>query len=145
MLEINNFTNSQVDQDLLEKIAQRVLKEEKKEGLVSLVFIGPRRMRKLNFKYRKKNRITDVLSFSYSKEKDFVFPPGGKKQLGEIFICLREVKKRAKREQLDFQKELARTFVHGLLHLLGYDHKKQKEKEIMLQKENKYLDYFFKS
>ncbi len=143
MLEINNLTTHQIDEKFLNEIAKKVLEEEKKDGVISLVFVGPGRMRKMNYKYRKKNRVTDVLSFPEPQRKDFIIPPEAQKQLGEIFICLREVKKKAKREQSEFKKELARTFIHGLLHLLGYDHQKPKDAEIMLQKENKYLDYFF--
>ena len=143
MLEINNLTNHQIDEEFLNEITKRVLEEEKKNGIVSLVFVGPGRMRKINYKYRKKNRVTDVLSFPEPQKEGFIVPPEAQKQLGEILICLREVKKETKREQSEFKKELARTFIHGLLHLLGYDHKKPKEAEIMFQKENKYLDYFF--
>ncbi|MCD6270818.1 rRNA maturation RNase YbeY [bacterium] len=143
MLEINNLTNRPLDEEFLNKVANKVLEEEKKDGVVSLVFVGPNRMRKMNYQYRKKNRVTDVLSFPEPPQKDFIAPPEAQKQLGEIVICPREVKKRAKREQSEFKKELARTLIHGLLHLLGYDHKKPKEAEIMLQKENKYLGYFF--
>lgn len=143
MLEITNLTSSPVDEEFLREIAKKVLEGEKKEGRISLVFVGPNRMRKLNFRYKKKNRVTDILSFPAISSKDFVEPPKKEKELGEIVICLREIKKRAKRENLDFQKELARTFIHGLLHLCGYDHKKPKEEEAMAKKEKEYLNSFF--
>jgi probable rRNA maturation factor len=142
VLEITNLTDNPIDEEFLKEIAKRVLEEEKKEGDISLVFVGPRRIKKLNRQYRKKNKVTDVLSFS-GLIKDFVSPPKASLQLGEIFICLREVKKRAKRQKSEFKKELARTFIHGLLHLLGYDHLKPKDAKIMEEKENKYLNYFF--
>ena len=87
--------------------------------------------------------MTDVLSFPASQNQ-FPFPPGAPRQLGEIYLCPRVVKKIAKREGSDFEKELARTFIHGVLHLLGYDHQKPKEAKIMEEKEIKYLNYFFK-
>jgi len=60
--------------------------------------------------------------------------------LGEIVICLREVKKNARRFNSTFKKELVRVLIHGILHLLGYDHEKlEKEAEKMEEKENYYL------
>lgn len=143
MLEITNLTSSFFETDFLKKIAKEVLKNEKKSGKVSLVFVGPNRMKRLNFQYKKKNRVTDVLSFPGKAKNDFVFPPEEQNELGEIVICLREIKKRAKRNKSDFKKELALTFIHGLLHLCGYDHQKPKEKEIMEKKEENYLKLFF--
>lgn len=115
MIEINNLTTSAVDKEFLKKIAKNVLKDEKKEVDLSIAFIGQARMRKLNKKYRRKNRVTDVLSFSDG--------------LNEIVICLQEVKKNAKRYNSIIKKELARVLIHAILHLLGYDHKKMQKKE----------------
>ncbi|PIR71400.1 MAG: rRNA maturation RNase YbeY, partial [Candidatus Nealsonbacteria bacterium CG10_big_fil_rev_8_21_14_0_10_37_25] len=85
------------------------------------------RIRKLNKKYRGKNRMTDVLSF----------PDNG---LGEIVICLREVKKNAKKFGSSFKKELSTCLIHGILHLLGYDHEKSVEEvKKMRDREEYYL------
>jgi probable rRNA maturation factor len=140
MLEITNLTNNQVDEDFLKKIAETVLKEEGKKGVISLVLVGPQKIKHLNRKYRKKNRVTDVLSFPATlPKKNFVIPPTAKNQIGEIFICLREIKKTAKRQNSTFEKELARVLIHGILHLLGYNHYKDEEAKIMEEKQNKYL------
>ncbi|RLC39403.1 MAG: rRNA maturation RNase YbeY [Candidatus Nealsonbacteria bacterium] len=142
MLEINNLTTTKIDENFLKEIAKIVLKGEKKEGNISLAFIGPNRMRKLNKKYRGKNRVTDVLAF---EEKGLTLQPWSQELqkvqgLGEIVICLREVKKNSKRLNEPFEKELARVFLHGILHLLGYDHEKsEEESEKMKEKEEKYL------
>jgi len=145
MLEISNLTTVRVGEGFIKKIGEVVFKQEKvKEGAdVSLAFIGPGRMRKLNSTYRKKNRVTDVLSFPENKVAFENFKIGPLKKtrgLGEIVICLREVKKNARRLKVSFQEELARVFVHGLLHLLGYDHKAvDKAGGIMQKKEEEYL------
>ena len=142
MLEINNLTTTKIDENFLKEIAKIVLKGEKKEGNISLALIGPNRMRKLNKKYRGKNRVTDVLAF---EEKGLTPQPWSQELqkvqgLGEIVICLREVKKNSKRLNEPFEKELARVFLHGILHLLGYDHEKsEEESEKMKEKEEKYL------
>ena len=115
MIEINNLTTNPIDEEFLKKIAQKVLVGEKAKEELSIALVGQGRMRALNKKYRGKNRVTDVLAF----------PNDG---LGEIVICLREVKKNAKRFGSTFEKELARVLIHGILHLLGYNHEVSEEK-----------------
>jgi len=101
MIEINNLTTSRVDEEFLKRVAKKVLKgENRKEIDLSIAFIGEARMRKLNKKYRGKNKVTDVLSFGQG--------------LNEIVICLREVKKNAKTFGSTFKKELARVLIHGI-------------------------------
>lgn len=187
MIEINNLTTSKVNEDFLRKVIDKVLRGEKiypirdlktqekperrqiskgvkKEVALSLALIGPGRMRKINKRYRGKNRTTDVLAFPESEvllEKFKVGPLKKTRGLGEIVICLREVKKnakkfapletlRAKKKTKDsksltgfgstFEKELARVLIHGILHLLGYNHEKgEKEAEEMEKKEEYYL------
>jgi len=129
MIEVSNLTTSSVDEQFLKKIGEKVLKEEKKEGDLSIVLLGQGKMRKLNKKYRGKNRVTDVLAF-----------PNKELGLGEIVICFREVKKNAKRFNSTLEKELARVLIHGILHLLGYDHEKSEIKaQEMEEKQNHYL------
>ena len=128
MIEINNLTTISLDEEFLKRISSKVLeKENRKKADLSIALVGQGRIRALNKKYRGKNRVTDVLAF----------PGNG---LGEIVICLREVKKNAKRFNLVFEKELARVLIHGILHLLGYDHEKSEiEAKKMKEKEEYYL------
>ena len=105
-IEINNLTRVRVDREFLEKVAERALNflnfEERTQ--VSLVIVGEARIRKLNKKYRKRDKVTDVLAFDY----------------GEIFICLPQAKKQAKKVGHSPKKELAILLIHGILHLAGY-------------------------
>ena len=128
------MTTVKVDEEFLEKIAQKILESEKEGNKnLSIALVGQGRIRELNKKYRGKNRATDVLAF----------PGNG---LGEIVICLREVKKNAKRFDSIFKKELARVLIHGILHLLGYNHERSKtENKKVEEKQNYYLKLFFKS
>ena len=130
MIEINNLTTVSVDEEFLKKIAEKVLKGEKQENKdLSIALVGQGRIRELNKKYRGKNRVTDVLAF-----------PNKNLGLGEIVVCLREVKKNAKRYNSTFEKELARVLIHGILHLLGYNHEKNTiEAKKMKEKEEYYL------
>lgn len=144
MIEINNLTTISFDEEFLRKIAQKVLEGEEKKGTVlSIALLGPGRIRQINKRYRGKNRVTDVLAFPETKilkEKFNVGPLQKIEGLGEIVICLREVKKNARRFGSTFEKELTRVLIHGILHLLGYDHEKsEKEAEKMREKEEYYL------
>lgn len=136
MVEINNLTTNKVDENFLKKVAKVVLEgERKKESNLSVALIGSQRMRKLNKKYLGKNRVTDVLAFG--KNKKF---PASETELGELVICLREVKKNVKRFKLPFEKELAQVLIHGILHLLNYNHERsEKEVRLMMEKQKYYL------
>ena len=127
MIEVNNLTANPINEEFLKAVAKKVLERENEaENNLSIALVGQGRIRELNKKYRKKNKVTDVLTFGEG--------------LNEIVICLREVKKNAKGFKSTFKKELARVLIHGILHLLGYNHEKDtKEAEKMEEKQNYYL------
>jgi len=142
MVSIVNLTTNQVEEDFFKKINQIVLGGEKQKGEVSVVLVGSGIIKKLNKQYLGKNKVTDVLSFEGAKSPEFLVPSEEEqfKEIGEIVICLREVKKNAKKTNSEFKKELATVFIHGFLHLLGYDHEKTDEQaKTMLEKQNYYL------
>ncbi len=145
MIEIINLTTNPIDEEFLKRVSQKVLKEEKKErSNLSIVFVDQGRMKELNKRYLGKNRTTDVLAFGQNqkskiKNQKFVEP-----LLGEIVICLEEVRKNAKRFQTTFEKELTRVLIHGILHLLDYNHEKSlKKAKLMEERENFYLNQIF--
>jgi|ETNmetMinimDraft_2_1059921.scaffolds.fasta_scaffold45971_2 probable rRNA maturation factor len=143
MISINNLTTVDIDENAIKQLVEKVLQGENKQEIeLSIAFIGQGRMRKLNKKYRGKNRVTDVLSFSGQKigKQKFVTPLEKTEGLGEIVICLRELKKTSQREATSFEKELFFCLIHGVLHLLGYDHEKDEEsKQKMEKKQQTYL------
>ncbi|MEK7658434.1 MAG: rRNA maturation RNase YbeY [Patescibacteria group bacterium] len=159
MIEINNLTSFTVDKKLFTGIAKKVLKGENKEReKISLAFVNKKEMQKLNKKFRGKNKATDVLSFGLKDPPSPKASDGqGKDYLGEIVICPEMVKPdKSSKEHFDplrqsfseasgpatipAERDLARVFVHGILHLLGYDHEKsERELEIMEKKEKHYL------
>jgi len=156
MIEINNLTTNSIDEEFLKKVVKIVLKGEsappaggwrKEEKGLSVALVGEGRMRKLNKKYRRRNRVTDVLTFGEIPSGP-IGPkgrmPNSIKGLSEMVICLQEVKKNAKRIGISFEKELAQVLIHGVLHLLGYDHEKtKKEAEKMIEKEEYYFSKLF--
>ena len=100
------------------------IKKLKKNNLVkkklqefSLLLTDNNSMKKLNLKYRKKNKTTDVLSFPFNHNLK------KEKYLGDVAVSFEIVNKRAKKS--DFQTEFNKLWVHGYLHLVGYDHKNQ--------------------
>ena len=141
MIEINNLTTNPIDEEFFKKTAKMILKGENKKTTtrsppsrkrapanLSIALVGQGRISELNRRYRGKNRVTDILAF------------GGNDGLGEIVICLREVKKNAKKYGLTFEKEFSKVLIHGIFHLLGYNHEEsEKEAERMRQKEEYYL------
>lgn len=143
-----NLTTLNISPDFFEKIAQKVLEKEgyKEDVLIEVVLMGEGRMRNINKRYAGKNQVTDVLSFAFSEikkptKKDLVFiePPDTQKILGEILLCPSRIRKNAKKFKKEFEEELAFVFVHGLLHLLGYDHKDTKSTNKMQKKEKEIL------
>ncbi len=133
MIEINNLTNFAVDKKFFTGVAKKVLKGENRvTENISIAFVSPEEIHGLNKKYRKKDKPTDVLSFE--KVSDF------KDELAEIIICPWVVRDNAKESKLTLKKELAKTLIHGLLHVLGYDHEISKaEEDRMIEKQ----DYYF--
>ncbi len=105
--EIKNYFN---------KCVNKICKNEKvKKDQISIVIIDDVLMKKLNARYRKKNKTTDVLSFVNSDIKEKFSKDN---YLGEIFISYDQVKKQSQ----DVKKEMIHLFVHGYLHLKGYAH-----------------------
>ena len=96
---------------------------------VTLILCSDYRIRKLNAEYRKIDRPTDVLSFCF-EDDDF---------LGEIYISLQRAKIQAKKYILTYDEEVIRLFVHGMFHLLGFDHLEENERKKMETKERKYF------
>jgi len=113
----------------------RVLNNENRAGsLVNLVFVNESAIMKLNRDYRGENRITDVLSFDFDDEL-----------LGEIYICLAQARRQAKDRRTPVKIEIMRLLIHGLLHLLGYDHTDKKEELEMYARQESYLEMVSRS
>jgi probable rRNA maturation factor len=114
----------------IEKNIEVILKKIKKSGFdVSVNFVSETKVKLLNNQYRKKNKITDVLSFAAAEGRQI----GESKELGDIFICLPQIVRQAKEHKISFKEELTRMLVHGVLHLAGYDHLKKNEECKMMK------------
>ncbi len=100
---------------------------------VGVRFVSRTEIQRLNKDFRKKNRPTDVLSFSAREGK---VVPGAKRipgpvEMGDVVICAAVAREEARRRKMDVTEELVRLMVHGTLHLAGMDHVTEKEEEQM--------------
>ncbi len=93
---------------------------------VSVMFVNDNTMRELNRKHRGKDKITDVISFPQIKEIEYISVSAEQMPLflGDIVINLHQAKRQAIYNNLTFYDEISRLLIHGLLHLVGYDHEK---------------------
>tara|TARA_B100000963_G_scaffold334372_1_gene327533 strand:- start:720 stop:1187 length:468 start_codon:yes stop_codon:yes gene_type:complete len=115
-------------------------KLKKKIIICTILLSGNKEIKHLNNKFRKKNKITDVLSFPFHSERELKkkLKTDKKIYIGDMIINLNEIKE--KKVQKNFKKEFNRLWIHGLVHLLGYDHKKENDFKKMNKLEKKYFE-----
>lgn len=114
-------------------ISRLITKEGAILGNLDYVFCDDKYLLEINEKYLNHNTLTDIITFDYTDDKTVS---------GDIFISVDRVKENASKFEVDFIVELQRVMSHGVLHLLGYNDKTQKEKDVMRSKENEMIDMF---
>lgn len=118
----------------VEKNIETVLANENRTlGEVNYIFCSDEYLLNINKQYLNHDYYTDVISFDYSEDGIIS---------GDIFISVDTVKDNAKEYEVEFEKELARVMVHGVLHFIGYKDKTDEDAKLMRQKENQYLPLF---
>jgi probable rRNA maturation factor len=130
------------DHALRELIKKGVLPGKKVKGLeVSLLICGDSTIRKLNLEHRRKDKVTDVLSFPAHENLRAGTPPGERLFLGDLAICHPQTKRQAKKYKVGYWDEFIHLFVHGIIHLMGYDHEvSEAEEKVMELWEKRALD-----
>ncbi len=114
----------------LKKVIKRTLKHEKvKNCLFTIIFVDEKKIQEINKTYRHVDSITDVISFALEDNSKIKFDKF--RILGDIYICIPRMQKQAIDYKHSEKRELAFLTVHGLLHLLGYDHMNKDEEEVM--------------
>lgn len=135
---------TKLNQRKIKGIIKKVLQNLKvdKEIEISVLFTDDKFIRSLNNKYRGIDKPTDVLSFSL--QEGAIEPPEveSDKLLGDIIISVESAQRQADNLNHSMEKELTVLLIHGLLHLTGYDHEKDKDYKIMLGKESEILKIF---
>ena len=115
------------------KFIDFIKKKNNRTHSVVFIFCSDNYLQKINREFLKHTYLTDVITFDYSTEKGLV---------GDVFISIDRVKENAKTYNVKFKEELTRVMIHGVLHLMGYNDKEEKEKEIMRGLENEFLKTF---
>lgn len=137
--EIFNETNENIDIDEEKKIIEFALKHEKIKNVeFNVIFVDSNTIKKINKEYRGIDRVTDVISFALEDNEEIKFEFG--RLLGDIYICIDKMKEQAKEYGHSLLREQGFLTVHGLLHLLGYDHMTKEEEEIMFKKQELILN-----
>lgn len=112
---------------------QVISNEAKEEGDITYIFCDDDYLLEKNIRFLNHNTLTDVITFDYCE---------GNSVSGDIFISIERVKENSEVFKVDFLTELNRVIVHGLLHLLGYKDKTERESNLMRKKENYYLSKY---
>lgn len=143
MVEV--FNNTENDVSFIEKIKEIVKftleKENCSNGSLNIIFVSNDEIHEINKKYRNVDRVTDVISFAL-EDDDTLINPSSYRILGDIYISLDKAYEQASDYGHSFERELCFLVVHGLYHLLGYDHMNKNDEEIMFRKQEEVLNAF---
>ena len=139
---MNNYTiidnDLYHDYDYLNGVINRTLNTlNVNNAIFSIIFVTPEEIQKLNSEYRKIDRVTDVISFALEDDEDKILDL---RILGDIDICIDKMLEQAKEYGHSNKRELSFLTVHGLLHLLGYDHQTVEEEKEMFGLQDKILE-----
>ena len=114
----------------LKSVLKATLKHEKINNAVfSIIFVDENTIQEINKSYRNIDRVTDVISFAFEDNGKLVY--NNVRLLGEIYICIPRMIMQANEYGHSEKRELSFLAVHGLLHLLGYDHMEKDEEKVM--------------
>lgn len=145
-LEINNLTQSPIEKIPFEKIAQTVLERQagflgNKKVSLNLTWVDKEKIQELNRKHRKQDSPTDILSFSeFENLEEMKRETDEEVFLGELILCYHDIKEYSSQKRVDLKQEIINVFIHGLLHLLGFDH----EEEMFIVQEGLASEFFKK-
>ena len=130
-IEISNYTRKyRINKKELKQLIEQISKlTDCREGTISISFVGKKRIRAINRRFRGKDKATNVISFPFMDN----LPK--EKIIGDIIICPSVASKEARKYGNNFVDYIAFLLIHGFLHLLGYDHIKEKDRLIMERKE----------
>jgi probable rRNA maturation factor len=116
------------------RVVRAVLEGERRSARISVTFLGPVRMRRLNRRYTGHDRPTDVLAFTLAQPDG---PP-----VGDVYICSAVAAREARMRALPVREELIRLIVHGTLHALGRDHPDGpgRERSALWRRQERYVE-----
>lgn len=128
--EINDLYKVDFKYNYLRKVIKNTLKHENvKNAYFSIIFVDSKEIKRINKEYRGLDKVTDVISFAFEDNETLVY--NKIRILGDIYICIPRMIEQAESYGHSIKRELSFLTVHGLLHLLGYDHMKKEDEEVM--------------
>jgi probable rRNA maturation factor len=145
---VDDKFQGEIDGGWVTRIVRHILKAENvvPRHHVSLVFADSETVRQLNRDYRGIDEPTDVLAFDMLRQKgndsSFALPPDGITRLGEVIISYPQATAQAREQGHSPERELALLVIHGILHILGYDHEEPEQQRKMGQREKELLEEF---
>lgn len=145
MNQIGMFNETDVElteeEKMIQKLVKEVLKEEKvRNAECNIIFVDNEKIHEINWEYRHIDRVTDVISFALEDEMEN--EPSAQYEmrvLGDIYISVDRAKEQALEYGHSFLREICFLAIHGMLHLLGYDHQTTEDEKIMFQKQEEVL------
>ena len=140
MIEVNNLTNEKlIEIEELDDYGKYLLDFMKINASFSVIIVDNKEIHKINKEYRGIDRPTDVISFALEEDENYEIK---ERLLGDIYISIDKVYEQAKEYNHSVKRELFFLVTHGFLHLLGYDHMKKEDEEIMFPLQEKILDNY---
>lgn len=141
-IEVINNTNEEIEElKIIKDLLEFALKYEKEDNVIfNVIIVDNEFIHKLNRDYRNVDRPTDVISFALEDNGKFETKFG--RVLGDIYISIDKAREQALEYGHSLKRELAFLSIHGLLHLLGYDHMKEDEEKIMFERQEAILNEF---
>ncbi|MBQ3475446.1 MAG: rRNA maturation RNase YbeY [Bacilli bacterium] len=140
MIEVNNLTNEKlIEIEELDDYGKYLLDYMKINASFSVIIVDNKEIHKINKEYRGIDRPTDVISFALEEDENYEIK---ERLLGDIYISIDKVYEQAKEYNHSVKRELFFLVTHGFLHLLGYDHMKKEDEEIMFPLQEKILDKY---
>ena len=137
--ELINLMDYDIEQlDTVNEVLNYTLKKENvSNAIFNVIIVDNKRIHEINKKYRNIDRETDVISFALEDNLDIELPV---RMLGDIYISIDKAREQANTYEHSLERELSFLAVHGLLHLLGYDHMNKEDEKIMFERQEMILN-----
>jgi len=137
--QIINEADAEIDQQRIQKLITYIFQSEglSTETILNIVFTDNAAIHELNKKFLDRDHPTDVLSFNVHVE----YLPGELPILGDVYISVEKAKEQAESFRVTFQDELERLVIHGILHLIGYEHDDPEQQKKMEALTEQYLAF----
>ena len=140
-IEVFNETTEEIDIEEIKKLTDYLVKYMNVENAqFNVIFINNEKIREINKSYRGIDRETDVISFALEDEKTIRVE--NERILGDIYISVEKAKMQAEEYGHSFKREICFLTTHGFLHLLGYDHMKKEDEEVMFKLQEEILNSY---